>query len=689
MPRQSLIQLRRGTAAEWSSANPVLANGEIAFDTTNNDLYIGDGVTQWSSLTPLTGGEGPAPFDLSESYYSFAGYPVDDHSQDTGYAGLDMDSVPTNFLTDAHSWFVAIKMSRVGIRDAGGSCLVDGGIDDAGLGWATDGGYFLRNSNSFSDIMSTDVGTPASCNTWIIIQWDADNTAYDAWVDGNREIDQQTPAWSPTSTQPTQVSFFRTINSPNYAFNMIGAASCILIGNGNKLTNGEAISMEQLHNSYSSVPAAVQAKVTHAWSFSGTAPVTDKGGIDLSVAIDTGTNAAHEFVKDISELQLATIADASVEAVTSGPAVFDLSSVVTNRADRTLTYSKVSGPSWIGEPDSNTGLISSILGTGEAEGEYTAVYKITDASSNEDEMTLTVNLSEPIFEEFFDSGLNGWTVVNDASSLTNADLVLSSMSNSSYDKTYLNTGLLAGQLNWIDGTFISNATYPVYTYDAGGGTYYYAIKENIGSWVVISSTVHPVTVVNGTDLLGSGQEAFTSFSKAEGSLQIPDDADANVSYANGDVTYHNHWHVGTAVSNNGVGSAYITDDGGTSNTYDNTVSSVTHMYKDFTTPADYSGSSNLYFAWRCAGQSVWDYLRIYIAPSGTTPTGGAEVSTAYNVAGGSNRYSDAGGSFTETSEDVSSLVTTASTTYRIILSWVNDGSGGVDPAAAVDDIILY
>ena len=49
------IQLRRGTAAQWASANPVLAEGEAGFDTTNDEIRVGDGLTAWASLTPISG----------------------------------------------------------------------------------------------------------------------------------------------------------------------------------------------------------------------------------------------------------------------------------------------------------------------------------------------------------------------------------------------------------------------------------------------------------------------------------------------------------------------------------------------------------------------------------------------------------------------------------------------------------
>lgn len=44
------IQLRRDTAAAWSSVNPVLGAGEPALERDTGKLKIGDGTTAWSSL---------------------------------------------------------------------------------------------------------------------------------------------------------------------------------------------------------------------------------------------------------------------------------------------------------------------------------------------------------------------------------------------------------------------------------------------------------------------------------------------------------------------------------------------------------------------------------------------------------------------------------------------------------------
>ena len=53
-----IIQLRRDTASNWTSANPTLAQGELGVETDTSKIKIGDGSTAWSSLSYLidTGG---------------------------------------------------------------------------------------------------------------------------------------------------------------------------------------------------------------------------------------------------------------------------------------------------------------------------------------------------------------------------------------------------------------------------------------------------------------------------------------------------------------------------------------------------------------------------------------------------------------------------------------------------------
>ena len=44
------IQVRRGTAAQWTSANTILAAGEWGYETDTGKVKIGNGATAWNSL---------------------------------------------------------------------------------------------------------------------------------------------------------------------------------------------------------------------------------------------------------------------------------------------------------------------------------------------------------------------------------------------------------------------------------------------------------------------------------------------------------------------------------------------------------------------------------------------------------------------------------------------------------------
>jgi hypothetical protein len=50
------LQVRRDTAANWTSANPILATGEIGFETDTGKFKMGNGATVWASLVHFEAG---------------------------------------------------------------------------------------------------------------------------------------------------------------------------------------------------------------------------------------------------------------------------------------------------------------------------------------------------------------------------------------------------------------------------------------------------------------------------------------------------------------------------------------------------------------------------------------------------------------------------------------------------------
>jgi hypothetical protein len=54
------IQFRRGTASQWSTANPQLAAGELGLETDTGKFKVGDGSTYWNTLAYSSGPAGAA-----------------------------------------------------------------------------------------------------------------------------------------------------------------------------------------------------------------------------------------------------------------------------------------------------------------------------------------------------------------------------------------------------------------------------------------------------------------------------------------------------------------------------------------------------------------------------------------------------------------------------------------------------
>src|SRR6478735_392117 len=153
-------------------------------------------------------------------------------------------------------------------------------------------------------------------------------------------------------------------------------------------------------------------------------------------------------------------------------------------------------------------------------------------------------------------------------------------------------------------------------------------------------------------------------------------------------TQPNKWFVGTATAATGTNSAYIDNATGATNVYTLTTASVTHLYRDVTFPAS-QGAILLTFKWKAQGEgtgiSDFDNLKVFVSDPATAVTAGTEMPAVDKV--GLPYYNFSAG----TGYTTSTIVIPASyagTTKRLIFSWKNDGSGGTQPPASVDDIII-
>ncbi len=88
----SVIQLRRATAAYWTTSNPVLRRGEPGFEIDTLKLKIGNGSTAWNSLAYLTPDDLVTETELNDALAGFTTVPSGVISQ---YVGA---TAPTGYL---------------------------------------------------------------------------------------------------------------------------------------------------------------------------------------------------------------------------------------------------------------------------------------------------------------------------------------------------------------------------------------------------------------------------------------------------------------------------------------------------------------------------------------------------------------------------------------------------------------
>lgn len=170
------IQLRRATAASWTSINPILALGEVGLETDTYKLKVGDGVSQWNAL----------------SYYVHSWNDLLDRPSNlvagggnaNGYATLDgggkvpYSQLPSSIMSYLGVWNASTNSPTLadgGSFDTGDVYRVGtGGTRNLGSGsitWEV-GDYAIYNGTTWERSDSTDAVTQVAGYTGIVTQDD-------------------------------------------------------------------------------------------------------------------------------------------------------------------------------------------------------------------------------------------------------------------------------------------------------------------------------------------------------------------------------------------------------------------------------------------------------------------------------------------------------------------------------------
>ncbi|WP_347066135.1 GEVED domain-containing protein [Flavobacterium sp. WV_118_3] len=166
----------------------------------------------------------------------------------------------------------------------------------------------------------------------------------------------------------------------------------------------------------------------------------------------------------------------------------------------------------------------------------------------------------------------------------------------------------------------------------------------------------------------------------------------------------NTWNVGTVPGwFTGTGGAYVSNNSGTAWAYGNGTANRSHFYRDVTFPAGVS-VVNLKFDWRGNGNDGnYDNLQVYIVDTNITPTTSGPTGTNTTTTGWTNYTDGTTGYYLLSQNGTVAPTTTTNITFnltaaqlayvdgktkRLVFVWKNDGSGGTNPPASVDNISL-
>ena len=156
MPRNDLIQYRRGTAAQWLAVEPILAAGEVGYSIDANEVRIGDGARAWSALAPIGGAVSEAEVAQAVAAY-LAEHPVEIDLSD--YVQTDDARLADARTPLAHTQAIS---TITGLQDALGEK-----VDAAGLGTAAaaDVGDFATAAQGAAADAAVQVGDLAAVAT--------------------------------------------------------------------------------------------------------------------------------------------------------------------------------------------------------------------------------------------------------------------------------------------------------------------------------------------------------------------------------------------------------------------------------------------------------------------------------------------------------------------------------------------
>lgn len=180
------IQLRRDSAADWTSANPTLAQGEVGYETDTNKLKIGDGSTAWTSLAYFRSGIGTATASGTDTYTAtIAGV--------TAYATHDVYEI---IFTNGNTGSSTININSLGAKTLKKSVSTNLASGDINAGQS----FFIVYDGTNFQVIGLGGGGGSVSDTAYGVSWNGSTTTAPSQNAVYDKIELLAPLASPTFT---------------------------------------------------------------------------------------------------------------------------------------------------------------------------------------------------------------------------------------------------------------------------------------------------------------------------------------------------------------------------------------------------------------------------------------------------------------------------------------------------------